>query len=141
MLKVHSRVSWKDGALYTASPEREFVKISKPNLRLWTKAFPSHFKYSYLILDCEAGTEMSSNSLLFIKANVGQWMNYWSKNHFTDKTLKVVFVSLRIQIVGAMLTAFNNDGHFCGACTVVPPATGGWISPFRKLRYLQTYSS
>lgn len=39
--------------------------------------------------------EMPSNILLLMKSNVGQWMSYWYENRFTDKTLQVVFVSLR----------------------------------------------
>lgn len=87
----------------TQPPWREFAKISKPNVRLWTKAFPRHFKYSYLILDCEAGAEMPSNILLLMKGTVGQWMSYWFENRFTGKTLQVVFISLRT--VGATLNA------------------------------------
>lgn len=102
LFKVHSRVSWKDVSLYIASPEREFAKISKPDLRLWTKAFPPHFKYSYLILDWEAKAETPAKILLLVKGNVGQWMSYWSENRFKEKTLQDVFVSLRT--VGAILS-------------------------------------
>lgn len=76
-----------------------------------------------------------------MKGNMGQRTSYWSENRITDKTLQVVFVSLRTE--GAMVmqisAVLSSDGQLCGVHNAVPNETGSGL--FRKLQYLKKNSS